>query len=170
MFRNRWAAKPSGSVIVAETIMKPSTRATAIELLLIAWAVLFVAAIIQATEPPQCNLPGWQPPTVRSFRTVQTTRAPHGHTHTCAHGHTWDHDANPTHTCQFCGMTQYVVDRSPRPVTVVRTVAVDAPVAQVVQTHTFDHQAVFAIPGLSAGGCANGQCSTISNSRGFLRR
>lgn len=45
-------------------------------------------------------------------------RQPIGHTHTCANGHTWDHTANPTHRCQFCGLAQNIQDRSPQLVTV----------------------------------------------------
>ena len=58
------------------------------------------------------------------WRTVTTTRQPVGHTHTCAHGHTWDHAANPTHRCQFCGMSQYVIDQPSRMVLVTKRVAV----------------------------------------------
>lgn len=81
---------------------------------------------------------------VQSF----TTRAPIGHTHTCANGHTWDHTANPSYTCQFCGLSQYVQDSVPRPVTVeVANPSAAAP----LQTYT--------LPSASSGGCANGQCS-----------
>lgn len=48
-----------------------------------------------------------------------SSRAPIGHTHTCANGHTWDHQANAGHTCQTCGLSQYVQDRTPRRVTIV---------------------------------------------------
>lgn len=47
---------------------------------------------------------------------VQQFRAPIGHTHTCAAGHTWDHVLNPGHNCQKCGRAQYVQDPFPRPV------------------------------------------------------
>jgi hypothetical protein len=57
--------------------------------------------------------------------TRSLTRAPHGHTHTCPRGHTWDHAENPTHTCQAvlpngqrCGLQQYTQDATPRAVTV----------------------------------------------------
>jgi|SRR6185436_11696728 len=66
-------------------------------------------------------------------QTVITTRAAQGHTHTCARcGTTWDHAANPTHNCANCGAPQYVIDRSPRPVTVRRTIQVPV-VTQPVQ-------------------------------------
>lgn len=63
-----------------------------------------------------------------TYRTVRevTYRSPIGHTHTCARGHSWDHDANPTHVCrvtlpngQTCGLSQYVQDPTPRMVSVV---------------------------------------------------
>lgn len=48
-----------------------------------------------------------------------STRSPIGHTHTCVNGHTWDHAANPTHTCKFCGSHQFVQDVTARPVTII---------------------------------------------------
>jgi hypothetical protein len=47
---------------------------------------------------------------------AQQFRAPIGHTHTCAAGHTWDHVKNPGHNCQKCGRSQYIQDPFPRPV------------------------------------------------------
>lgn len=81
-----------------------------------------------------------------------TTRAPVGsHTHTCANGHTWDHVANPTHTCQFCGLTQYVQDRSPRMVTVRTTSStVAAPRTAPQQYHE--------VMQMFQGGCPSGNC------------
>lgn len=55
---------------------------------------------------------------VNTTQTVWSTRQPIGHTHTCANGHTWDHQANSGHTCLICGLSQYVQDSSPRMVTV----------------------------------------------------
>lgn len=110
----------------------------------------------------------------KAVRTL-TVRAPVGHTHTCRNGHTWDHQANPTHTCQFCGASQYVVDPAPRMVTVQKVVQV--PVAQdaskvVEPAQKYDHvsayQSLFSFQGASSGGCANGQCPTASRS-GLLR-
>jgi hypothetical protein len=72
-------------------------------------------------------------------------RQPRGHTHTCTNGHTWDHDANPTHTCKFCGLNQFVQDNRPRLVTVTVTPTFTPAVQKTVRT-------------LSAGGCANGNC------------
>lgn len=94
-------------------------------------ALLFVGWV-KANPPPQCNLPGWGKTTTT---TSWHTRAPQGHTHTCANGHTWDHAANASHVCQFCGLTQMIQDRSPRPVTVlssgnVSTRTVTAPVVR----------------------------------------
>lgn len=71
---------------------------------------------------------------VESTKTLKTYgRFANGHTHTCANGHTWDHDANPTHTCtclvddgtgdhvvsyRQCGLSQYVQDNRVKYVTV----------------------------------------------------
>lgn len=64
-----------------------------------------------------------QPTVIQQTTTEVQYRNPVGHTHTCAHcGLTWDHQANPTHICQRCGASQYVVDAVPRlvPITVVK--------------------------------------------------
>lgn len=72
-----------------------------------------------------------------------------GHTHTCANGHTWDHTTNPTHTCQICGLSQYVVDSVPKAVTA-------------------------SSPFMTLGsGCANGNCpapATYTRPKLFGRR
>lgn len=104
-------------------------------------------------------------------KTFFAFRSPRGHTHTCSNGHTWDHDANPTHKCQFCGVSQFVQDRVSRPVTVERTVQTTT----VTQpTHTYDHSpthsSIYSIPGVSSGGCANGQCATPQTSKFRLFR
>ncbi len=84
--------------------------------------------------------------TSRVATTTTTYRQPRGHTHTCANGHTWDHDANPTHTCRVCGLSQFVVDGGPRMVTVVGP----APTA------SSSYQLIPLSPG--TGGCATGNC------------
>lgn len=91
---------------------------------------LIVAAML-GVEPPQIVLPvrpgyGMPASPVRT-RTVVTYRAAVGHTHTCINGHTWDHQANPTHTCQFCGQQQWVQDRFPGQIRIVRTERVTTP-------------------------------------------
>lgn len=141
-------------------------RNDAINCLIAIALALLIAGIVGATppqstlhaRPPQCTLCV----VVAKKTTTQTvfaTRAPRGHTHTCANGHTWDHDANPTHKCQYCGAVQYVQDRSPRPVTVTRTV-VNAPVQSAPAPRAVQQTAAFYfLPRLSAGGCANGQCA-----------
>lgn len=93
-------------------------------------------------------------------QTVITTRAPVGHTHTCANGHVWDHTSNPGHVCQFCGAVQTVQDRSPRPVTVVRTVQVqaEAPAPQTRVPARAAQPAVFVVAPRGAANCANGSC------------
>lgn len=116
----------------------------------------------------------------KPFKMVQTvtttTRAPVGHTHTCARcGTTWDHASNAGHTCPNCGASQYVQDRFARPVT-VKTVSVKAEPVKVQQT-VKTQQTVRELPvifqslgsSVSAGGCANGQCSTVTTSRGLFR-
>lgn len=65
------------------------------------------------------NLAQKAQPTVNMQVQVPTApayRAPIGHTHTCAKGHTWDHVLNPGHNCQKCGLAQYMQDPFPRPV------------------------------------------------------
>ncbi len=88
-----------------------------------------------------------------------TTRAPQGHTHTCSNGHTWDHAANPSHTCEFCGQSQYVQDRTPQPVTVRPALARSQP---VVATQSLQ----------SSGSCASGSCpsSSAPSRLGLFRR
>lgn len=72
-----------------------------------------------------------------------TTRAPIGHTHTDARGHTWDHSANPGHTCTVagCGLSQYVQDSYPRPVTVAVRRMVFRPRVHHEQRYTYDPSA-----------------------------
>jgi hypothetical protein len=65
-----------------------------------------------------------------------SSRAPVGHTHTCANGHTWDHSVTAGHDCPTCGLPQYVQDTAPKRVTVGAA--------------------------SSSGGCTNGQCEAIS--------
>lgn len=88
-----------------------------------------IAAAMLGAGPPQIVLPtrvGMPESPVRT-RTVVTYRAAVGHTHTCVNRHTWDHQANPTHTCQFCGQQQWVQDRFPSQVRIVRTERVTTP-------------------------------------------
>lgn len=122
-------------------------------------------ALALGSPAPKAAPPKVAPPpaaAVAATKTVITHRAPIGHTHTCANGHTWDHQANPTHTCQFCGKTQYVQDSGARPVTVLSKVQVEskqvAPVAPPVPaTITFPQLRMRAV---QSGGCANGQCAS----------
>jgi hypothetical protein len=119
-----------------------------------------------------------------AFKTVtQTTyRAPQGHTHTCTScGNTWDHTANPTHTCAKCKghppmspRGGYYADPTPRMVPVTRTVRVP-----VDGTETYTNTQPVIVPsrpvvqaapvrsvgiqlyryGVSSN-CANGNCAT----------
>ncbi len=132
--------------------------------------VLALALAFSPSSPPPQPAPAVAKVATVITKTVVTTRSPVGHTHTDRNGHTWDHAANPTHTCQFCGATQYVQDTSPRPVTVMRKVQVTVPetppvppASPVLRTTTVATP-VYALPQASSA-CANGQCSTISKGR-----
>ncbi len=134
-----------------------------------------ILALALAFSPPSAP-PAPAPVKVATVtKTIVTTRAPVGHTHTDRNGHTWDHQANPTHTCQFCGATQYVQDTYSRPVTVMRTVQVavpetppapPAPPAPPVPRTTTVAAPLYVLPQASSA-CANGQCSTVSKGRFF---
>lgn len=78
-----------------------------------------LAFLLILLPPPDCTLPVAKQTTT----TYITYRQPHGHTHTCARGHTWDHTTNPSHVCKICGLTQYNQDAVPRMVTVVTKAA-----------------------------------------------
>lgn len=93
-------------------------------------------------------------------------RAPRGHTHTCANGHTWDHDANPGHTCQTCGLPQYVQDSVPRSVPVYG-VTYSAPPAPQTYQYTLPG-AYGSAYGATYGGCAGGSCNIQSG--GLFKR
>ncbi len=80
-----------------------------------------------------------------------THRAPIGHTHTCANGHTWDHSVTAGHNCPICGQAQYIQDRSPRMVTVVSS---PSP-ARAAQPQYHEVMQLFQ----ASGGCASGNCS-----------
>lgn len=103
-----------------------------------------------------------------SLKRIFAFRNPVGHTHTCANGHTWDHSANPTHKCQFCGQIQVVVDPTPRKVTVEKVIQVPvtetAPASQSFN-HSWDH---FVQGVSSSGGCANGRCAVPQSAKSRL--
>lgn len=124
---------------------------------LLAIAGLGMASMASAAFPdPPPVTP--DPPPVRRVtetrtetRIVTTTRSPHGHTHTCRNGHTWDHLANPTHVCQQCGASQTVQDARPRMVTTYTRQSVGfSSVSEV--------PAVQQIIRSQSSGCANGYC------------
>lgn len=132
------------------------------------------------------NIPQWQPTPADVYDDVLTTatRAPIGHTHTCANGHTWDHSANPGHQCQTCGQSQFVQDRTPRPVTVtvrqrirrsvVTSIPLDPDPPPIIRAASFTPAFVQPnkisvtvtapsqsySPSASGGGCSNGQCQS----------
>ena len=134
-------------------------------------AALFTTRRLLAERPPMPVgdpiLPPMPvgPPVVRVSK--PTFRSPVGHTHTCAAGHTWDHRANPGHTCiapvvkdgkiTQCGLYENDKDNPPRPVGVyaTETVAADEPEATAI------------VNPLAVPGCANGNCPT---ERRFFRR
>lgn len=57
-----------------------------------------------------------------------TYREASGHTHTCSHGHTWDHKLNKSHNCPYCGEYVTVVD------TVKKRVTVEVPQAPTIRS------------------------------------
>jgi len=129
-------------------------------------AAFFMVASISAQQFVVVNK---MPPAIKvttkvttTTKTVVTYRSPMGHTHTCANGHTWDHAANPSHVCRFCGTSQYVQDRSPRPVTVTRVVSVPASstAVQGVPVQSPRVQSFDMLFG-TGGGCPNGNCANL---------
>ncbi len=107
-------------------------------------------------------------------------RQPHGHTHTDAAGHTWDHDANPSHNCtvpvpsgvvngvqtyRACGMFQNQVDTPSRAVLVVHQTSSAVPVQTTAPQPV---QQLFQFAPLSTG-CANGSCGTSQRTGLFGR-
>lgn len=79
-------------------------------------------------------------------------RAPHGHTHTCSNGHTWDHSVTSSHNCPVCGTFQNVQDPSPR-------------TATAAPTNVSPFQT-----GTVTGGCPNGNCAVPQRGGIFRRR
>lgn len=163
--------------------MKKSTRATVIEVLIAFIAVTLFVSIIRATEPPQCNLPGWgvvkQSLTARAA--VRFEHPGKQYTHTCDNADcpfakatgwrkTWTPSQIKSHNCPYCDVEQKVVDTPSRMTTVLIDESAVQPkgvIGGITNTYTAP---IFAIPGLSSGGCASGQCSAITNSRfKFLR-
>ncbi len=97
-------------------------------------------------------------------RTVTTTRAPVGHTHTCVNGHTWDHQANAGHRCLLCGVTQLVQDRFSRPVTVVQAVRVPAQQTQATAPAPATYQPASIVQYSKyqqKSNCPNGNCPYV---------
>lgn len=112
-------------------------------------------AVYEQYKPAE-NSAGIEIPAKQTF--ANTVRQAHGHTHTCANGHTWDHDENPTHTCQQCGLSQFYQDTTPRLVQTVRA----SPASK-----TLPNQMQYNLPSASIGnvsGCAGGNCPTATYS------
>lgn len=89
---------------------------------------LIMSALIGLPQDPVLPVGGSAPPPQRAS---YPTRAPSGHTHTCAFcGTTWDHKENPTHNCRglitlrdgstkVCGAQQLQIDQPSRRVTIL---------------------------------------------------
>lgn len=99
----------------------------------------------KCSAPQQINVVNKITQSKASVQTVATYKAPVGHTHTCANGHTWDHETNPTHTCQICGLTQFNQDTAPRMVGTLQQYSLT--------------QSTY-----SSSGCVGGNCPTPSSS------
>lgn len=119
-----------------------------------AMAALALATAMRAKRPVVPPKP--EPPAPTPTGASWGYRTPHGHTHTCAAGHTWDHDANPTHVCRFCGQSQYVVDVPSRMVLVQMTGGSTTPAAPDV---------LYQLSPSGASGCVGGNCPTTSTIR-----
>jgi hypothetical protein len=136
-------------------------------------AAFFTAAAISAQQFVVVNK---MPPVAKAtavVTTIQTTyRQAHGHTHTDAAGHSWDHQSNPGHVCNAlvvrngqivrCGLPQYVQDRSPRSVTVTRVVSVPqaSTAVQAIPVQSPRVQSFDMLFG-TGGGCPNGNCANL---------
>jgi hypothetical protein len=121
--------------------------------------------------------------------TTVSARAPVGHTHTCAAGHTWDHTMDGgSHRCPTCGLPQFVQDSVPR---MVRVPAPQQPAASgpekmftvdgtgevIPYSEVVRRWPGHLIPGVSqpaattytigvgSGGCANGACAAQTTVR-----
>lgn len=160
------AALPTGQVSITERgFVAITERGTPVKV-----------CVITDRAPAKAN---YVTKTVKVF----STRAPQGdHTHTCTScGATWDHAANKTHECQFCGGHPpiargggFLADPVRRPVTVVTTKTVHeaaapvlakaaAPPAQQPRAPVFEAPIVFR--SMQSSNCANGQCSTITRGK-----
>ena len=121
---------------------------------------------------------------VEGTKTFFAFRSPRGHTHTCTScGESWDHDVTKGHKCPFCGGSPpsevrydrkgnasvvYLSDPSPKMVKVEQTVQTTTNVQPAYKyDHTPAYSSIYSIPGVSAGNCANGQCSTVQQSMKF---
>lgn len=134
---------------------------------------------------PQVAVKGFKSPKGEPLvdQIVTTLRQPNGHTHTCANHHTWDHKENDGHICtapvirngkiEQCGLVSTIQDSPKKMVTMVRVVKStekNAPSA-VVATKEITRQQATPVNFVeqyitrSSGGCANGQCSTITRWR-----
>lgn len=114
-------------------------------------------AILAAVSKPAPVQVAKAPVPVQPVQQVTSgVRAPVGHTHTCANGHSWDHTMDGgSHLCPFCGLPQTIQDRTPRMV---------APVAPAVTSPATPSYHLCQSYSLGAsGGCANGSCQSGSS-------
>lgn len=91
---------------------------------------------------------GTQPVTLPLRPVSSGVRAAVGHTHTCSHGHTWDHSMDGgSHRCPFCGEFQNVVSGS-------RVVTTGGGSAQALGAASYG---VYGAPvAYTSGGCSEG--------------
>ncbi len=91
-----------------------------------------------------------------------STRAPIGHTHTCANGHTWDHSVTDSHNCPVagCGLFQNYQDAVPRMVNIGGYWSADQKGSPYQVT--FDHSLYPGYGSAQGGGCANSSCGISS--------
>lgn len=133
---------------------------------------LLVTSVARSAEPPRLAQPPKinqtvsQPVPVTRYVTQATYRAPVGHTHTCANGHTWDHSVTDSHTCPVagCNLQQWTQDSYPRSVNTGGVTSYVTPAG---------YSTPFATSGVTSG-CVGGNCPTASYSSGrtgiFRRR
>lgn len=111
---------------------------------------------------PKATAPAATKPVVTSV--LVHYRQPVGHTHTCAAGHVWDHQKNPTHNCQECGRSQYIQDN---PWKLVPEYSVHrSPISTTPEESPVRYS--LTAPSTVSGGCASGNCS-LPTRKGLFR-
>jgi len=93
---------------------------------------------------------------------VFVLRPARGHTHTCSHGHTWDHTMDgKSHVCPFCGEGTSVVSGKKNVTVEVTQQSIQAPVVRepVVRTQTISVESFFRRA--RTADCPNGNCPYV---------